>query len=136
MKSLIVFAAGALLFGAVTLGIGYWRGGDEILLQGAVAFGLAFVPAAGTLAWVTYSYQATPDLKLLAGLGGSGFRMAISLGGAWFLTSSQPQAFDRTFWSWLILFYLVLLAFEITILVRQQPSHELIHEGHEEPRTP
>lgn len=128
MKSFLVFALGALLFGAIALGIGYWLGGDETLLQGAVAFGLAFVPAAGTLAWVTYSYRSTPDMKLLASLGGSGFRMAIALGGAWFLTSSQPQAFDMTFWSWLILFYLVLLAFEITILVRQQES---VHEGHQ-----
>ena len=122
MKSLLVFALGAVLFAAAALGIGYWLGGDDALLQGAVAFGLAFVPAAVTLAWVTFSYRSTPDMKLLASLGGSGFRMAIALGGGWFLTSSQPQTFDMTFWSWLILFYLVLLAFEITILVRQQPK--------------
>jgi hypothetical protein len=122
MKSLVFFVVGALVFGAVTLGIGYWLGGNESLLQGAVAFGLAFVPAAGTLAWITYSYRSTPDMKLFASLGGSGIRMAISLGGAWFLTNSQPQTFDMTFWWWLILFYLVLLAFEITILVRQQPN--------------
>ena len=122
MKSLALFVTGAALFAASALGIGYWLGGDDALLQGAVAFGLAFVPAAGTLAWVTYSYRSTPDMKLLASLGGSGFRMAIALGGGWFLTNSQPQTFDMTFWSWLILFYLVLLAFEITILVWQQPK--------------
>src|ERR1022692_4821817 len=122
MKSLVLFRSGAWLFGTLALGIGYWVGGEETLFQGSVAFGLAFVPAAITLAWVTYSYRSTPDMKLLACLGASGFRMAIVLGGAYFLTSSQPQTFDMTFWSWLILFYLVLLAFEITILVRQQPS--------------
>jgi hypothetical protein len=122
MKSLAVFVTGAALFAASALGIGYWLAGDDALLQGAVAFALAFVPAAGTLAWVTYSYRSTPDMKLLASLGGSGFRMAIALGGGWFLTNSQPQTFDMTFWSWLILFYLVLLAFEITILVWQQPK--------------
>ena len=119
MKSLVLFVVGALVFGAVTLGIGYWLGAIDVLLQGAAAFALAFVPAAGTLAWVILSYRSAPDMRLLASLGATGFRMAIALGGGWFLTSSQPQIFDMTFWWWLILFYLVLLAFEITILVRQ-----------------
>ena len=122
MKSIALCITGAGLFAIPALGLAYFFGGDEALLQGSVAFALAFVPAAATLAWVTYSYRSTPDMMLLASLGGSGFRMAIALGGGWFLTTSQPQNFDMTFWSWLILFYLVLLAFEITILVWQQPK--------------
>jgi hypothetical protein len=31
----------------------------------------------------------------------------------------QPQSFDTPFWCWLLLFYLALLGFEITLLVRQ-----------------
>ena len=122
MKSLVHFLGGALLFGALVLGLGYWIAGEEILLPGSVAFALAFVPAAATLAWVTFSYRAAPDMKLLASMGGSGVRMAIALGGGYFLTTYQPQYFDPTFWFWLLLFYLTLLAFEITLLVRQQPD--------------
>ena len=85
-------------------------------------FALAFVPAAGTLAWVLFTYRTTPQLQLMASLGGSGLRMAIALGGAMFLTNAQPQYFDTLFWGWLLWFYLVLLGFEITILVRQLPK--------------
>ena len=122
MKSLVLFRVGASLFGAAAIGIGYAIWGENSLLQSGTAFGLAFVPAAATLAWVTFSYRSTPDLKLMAALGGSGIRMAIALGGGYFLTNSQPDAFTMAFWNWLVLFYLVLLAFEITILVRQQPN--------------
>jgi hypothetical protein len=120
MKSLVLFICGTLLFGALTLGIGYWAWGNETLLQGGVAFALAFVPAVVTLAWVLHSYRAAPQLQLLASLGGSGIRMAVALGGGILLTNAQPQSFDMPFWSWLVLFYLVFLGFEITLLVRQQ----------------
>jgi hypothetical protein len=122
MKTLLQFVAGALLFGAMALGIGYAVWPEDVLLQGGVAFALAFVPAVLTLAWVVYSYRAAPEMQLLAGLGGSGIRMMIALGCGFFLTSAQPQAFNMAFWSWLVLFYLVLLGFEIALLVREQPK--------------
>ncbi len=119
MKTLLLFVAGALLFGALALGVGYAVWPEDILLQGGTAFGLAFVPAALTLAWVLVSYRAAPEMRLLAALGGSGFRMVIALGGGYFLTSAQPQLFDvRFFFGWLLLFYLTLLGFEIALLVR------------------
>ncbi len=119
MKSLAVFIVGGLLFGATALGIGYTVDGTDSLRQGGTAFGLTFVPAAVTLAWVVYSYRADPHMMLLASLGGSGLRMAVSLGGGYYLTQALPQQFDGAFWCWLVLFYLVLLTFEITLLVRQ-----------------
>lgn len=122
MKSLLLFVSGGLLFGAMALGIGYWLGDQETLMQGGVALALTLVPAAVTLAWVVFSYRSAPQLQLLASLGGSGVRMAIALGGGYFLTNTQPQFFDTPFWCWLLLFYLVLLGFEITLLVRQQPK--------------
>jgi hypothetical protein len=61
-------------------------------------------------------------MQLLASLGSTGVRMAIALGGGYLLTATQPQLFDMPFWAWLIFFYLGLLAFEITLLVRQQPK--------------
>jgi hypothetical protein len=129
MKTLLLFVAGALLFGAAALGLGYWCWGEEMLPQGGAAFGLTFVPAALSLAWVLYSYRTTPDMRLLAALGGSGFRMAIGLGGGYFLTSAQPEMFGKPFWCWLVLFYLTLLAFEMTLLVRQEPKLDGPQEG-------
>ena len=122
MKSLLLFVLGSLAFGAVALGVGYAIWSSDALLQGGTAYGLAFVPGVLTFAWVVVSYRSTPEMQLLACLGGSGVRMAIALGGGYLLTTTQPQLFDMPFWSWLILFYLGLLALEITLLVRQQPK--------------
>ena len=52
MKSVGLFVGGSLLFGALALGIGVAIAGMDILLEAGVAFALAFVPAAVTLAWV------------------------------------------------------------------------------------
>ncbi len=122
MKTLVLFVAGALSFGAVVLGISYAAWPEEVLLQGCVAFGLVMVPAALTLGWALYSYRAAPEMQLLAALGGSGFRMLIALGGGLLLTNAQPDTFDKVLWGWLVLFYLVMLGFEIALLVRQQPK--------------
>jgi hypothetical protein len=122
MKTLIAFAVGGLVFGGVSLGFGHWLCDEQAILQGYVAFGLSFVPALATLAFVLFSYRASPDLQLLASLGGSGLRMLIALGGGFFLTQTRPQTFAEPLWYWLVLFYLTLLAFEIGLIVRQQPK--------------
>jgi hypothetical protein len=119
MKKFALFVVGALVFSTAALAVGFAAGGDDSLRQGAIAFALTFPPAAAALAWVLHSYRGAPELQLLASLGGSGLRMGIALGGGLLLTSYQAQSFDRTFWCWLILFYLGLLAFEITLLVWQ-----------------
>jgi hypothetical protein len=122
MKKLLVFVLGSLAFGLVSLAIGYAIWEQDALIQGGAAFGLAFVPGVLTFAWVVLTYRSAPETQLLAGLGSTGVRMAIALGGGYLLTAAKPQLFDMPFWSWLILFYLGLLAFEITLLVRQQPK--------------
>ncbi len=122
MKTLMFFVVGGVIFGAISLGIGYSFSEQAALVQGGAAFGLTFVPAAATLAWVLFSYRTSPELQLMASLGGSGVRMAIALGGGFLLTQSQPQAFDAGFWFWILLFYLTFLAAEITFVVRQQPE--------------
>ena len=119
MKTIVRFVAGSLVFAAPVLAIAFVVGGDETLVRAAAAFGLAFVPAALTLAWVVQTYRTDPGMMLMASLGGSGIRMAAALGGAVFLTQTFPQEFDGSFWYWLVLFYLALLAFEIALLVRQ-----------------
>jgi len=119
MNSLAFFVVGGLLFGAAALSVGYGLSGVETLTHAAAAFVLTFVPAAITLGWVLWSYRADRGMMLLASLGASGFRMAIALGGGFFLTQGYPNEFDTPFWFWLAMFYPVFLAFEITLLVRQ-----------------
>jgi hypothetical protein len=128
MNRLLLFIVGALLFGAVSLGAGYLAWEDDALVQGGTAFGLAFLPAAGTLAWVMHSYRTAPETRLLANLGGSGLRMMIALGGGYLLTNLYPKTFNFAFFCWLALFYLVLLFFEMAFLIPQEnnvngPSH-------------
>lgn len=122
MKKLLVFVLGSLAFGAISLSAGYAIWDVDMLVQGGAAFALTFIPGVLTFAWVVLSHRSAPDLQLLASLGGTGVRMAIALGGGYLLTTAQPERFDMPFWSWLALFYLGLLAFEITLLVRQQPK--------------
>jgi hypothetical protein len=122
MKKLVVFVLGSLAFGAFSLGAGYAIWDVDVLIQGGAAFALAFIPGVLTFAWVVFSSRSAPEMQLLASLGSTGVRMAIALGGGYLLTAMQPQRFDMPFWTWLILFYLGLLAFEITLLVRQQPK--------------
>jgi hypothetical protein len=122
MKRLLVFLAGSTLFGIAALGLAYAMGGTEHLIQAATALGLTFVPAAVTLGWVLWSYQSDPGMMLLASLGASGIRMAVALGGGYFLAQVYPNDFDTPFWLWLALLYPVFLAFEIALLVRQDPK--------------
>jgi hypothetical protein len=122
MRILLVFAISGLVFGGASLALGWWLCEQQTVLQGCAAFGLSFVPAMATLAWVLFSYRSSPDMQLLASLGSSGLRMVIALGGALYLTQTQPQAFGDPLWYWLVLFYLTLLAFEIGLIVRQQPK--------------
>jgi hypothetical protein len=118
MSTFLLFVAGGLGFGAISLGLGWRLGGQEAFVHGVAAFGLSFVPAVMALAWVQYSFRSSPDMQLVASLGSSGLRMLIALGGGFVLT--QLQTLGKPFWYWLVLFYLTLLAFEITLVVRRQ----------------
>src|SRR5262245_53221786 len=113
MKSLLLFSVVGVGFGGIALAVGYGIWADSALVQGGTAFGLTFVPAVLTLAWAIYSYRSTPELQLMASMGGSGVRMAIALGGGFLLTQAQPETFDASFWFWTLTFYMTFLAAEI-----------------------
>ena len=94
-------------------------GGDEAVLQSIAALGLTLIPALATLLWAAWAFRNSPEMQMLAVLGGSMFRMAFALGGAWLLMRAYPDLFDRTLWVLLILFYLGILGLEIGVLVYQ-----------------
>ena len=122
MKTFALFTGVCLALGAAALGAGYMIGGEDALQQGGIAFALSFVPAAVTLAFVLISYRGNPEMRLMASLGGTGIRMAIALGGGYFLTNAWPETFTLGFWYWLLVFYLGMLGFEIALIVREQPE--------------
>lgn len=122
MKTLLQFAAGALLLGATGLAVGYVGGGAEMALEAAAAFGLAFLPALATLAWVLCGQRFASEMMLLACLGGTGVRMAMGLGGGLLLTNAWPDLFGAALWGWLVVFYLALLGLEMTLIVRRQAA--------------
>jgi hypothetical protein len=122
MKPLLLFVASAVAFGIVATGAGFALWGEDTLIEASVAFVLAFLPACVTLCWVLFTNQSNPEMRLMAGLGSSGVRMAIALGGWYVLMNQFPSWFGNTMAYWLVMFYMVFLVAEIAILLRLQPK--------------
>jgi len=117
MKSLVVLLATSLLIWAVLLYPGWLLFGDSALLHSAVAWVLCVVPGLATMAWVM-SRGLAPETRALAILAGSGIRMFACLGAGLVLHESFPEVFGRSFWTWVAVFYLMVLAVEVGLLVR------------------
>lgn len=99
--------------------------GDEAALQGAAAMLLCLVPAVLTFLWGAHSARQSADQQLIAMLGGTGIRMFVVLGGALLLTQFVPYFQGQNgFWAWLLLFYLITLAFEVVLLVTVRNAAE------------
>ena len=116
MKTLLCFVAGALLFGAATLafgvfGAGVRRGARE---GGGVRPGVRSSGDRPRMGAPWLSNHAGHDAaRRPRRFGFSGCRLR------WvghFLPPPGPDLFAIPFWAWLVLFYLTLLAFEMTLL--------------------
>ncbi len=93
------------------------RLGDELALPySAVALGLCLIPAAATLLWGEFSNRS-PAQQLLLALGGMGVRVAFVLGAAAGLYFLVPYFQETHFWVWVLVFYLITLALEMTLLL-------------------
>jgi hypothetical protein len=132
---LLVLIACSVLLWTVLLIPAWWCWGDDQLLQSVAALALVALPAVLTLAWISWTYQQTPDMQLMAALGSTGVRMLVALGGGIALGLAFPQTFDVPFWAWLIVLYLCVLALEISILMRPARAAELGAERAEQDRS-
>lgn len=121
MKSLGLLIGGGLLLWAVLLYPGWLIWGETALAHSAAAWVLCVLPGAVTTAWALRREQ-TPELRVMAVLGGSGIRLAAALGGGLVLTELLPETFTKIFWLWVGVFYAVLLTLEVLLLIRQQKS--------------
>jgi hypothetical protein len=128
-KSAAILVGGALGLWA----LGYlpcrWLGGEAAVIQSLAALGLTLAPALATLLWAGWAFRNSPEMQLLAVLGGSMVRMALALGGAWALTRSFPDRFDETLWLMLVVFYLGVLGLEIGALLTQVKHKEATPAG-------
>ena len=123
-KQILQFVAGAVGIGAAGLVAAVGLGGAELAVPVLAAFGLTAVPALATMLWAGVTFRSAPDMLLLAGLGGSAVRMVVALGGGLALAAADRQTFGPAFLLTLATFYLLVLALEITLLVRGQPASE------------
>ena len=55
-------------------------------------------------------------------MGGTGVRLFVVLLAAWGLWSNVGYYHQSTFWTWLLIAYLVTLALEITLLLMGKPA--------------
>ena len=121
MKKVGLLVVGMLAAWAVTVVPGYLAWGEEAWLHSGVALALCLLPAVGTMAWVAAT-KATPEQQLMAILGGSGIRLAVTVGGAFLLTQTLPNEFPKLFWAWVGLYYLVALTLEAALVARKHAS--------------
>jgi uncharacterized membrane protein YfcA len=125
MKSAGILTAGGLGLWAIFYVPCRLLGGEAAVVQSLAALGLTLLPALATLLWAAWTFRNAPDLQLLAVMGGSIFRMAVALGGAWLLLRTYPETFDKiTLLALLALFYVGILGLEVGVIVRQVKKEE------------
>jgi hypothetical protein len=100
----------------------YRFGGEQTLVHSAVAALLCLAPAGLTFLLARQSFGASPEQRLLLTLGGTGLRMFVVLGVVAVLFLTVPYFQQTGFILWVLGFYLLSLALEVTFLVREQAA--------------
>ncbi|MGH7170396.1 MAG: hypothetical protein ACRELF_04515 [Gemmataceae bacterium] len=105
--------------------------GAEVAPQSLAACLLCLVPSALTLAWAVRAAEGKPEQQLTAVLGGMLVRMALVLAGALVLFFNVAILHAIGFWMWVLGFYLLTLALEITlVLTGVRRASEAPRAGH------
>jgi hypothetical protein len=116
-RSIEFFVGGAILIWLLLLYPAYRLGGQAAMLFSTVAFLLCLAPTLLTMLWTRWAAAQSPEQQLVAVLGGMGVRMGLVLTvGLALYRWSSTFSHDR-FLFWLLVFYLLTLALEITLLV-------------------
>jgi hypothetical protein len=122
VKGLVLLVATPLLLWGALIYPGWLLWGDRAIRESAVALGLCLVPAIVSYL-LSLRWANTPDKQVVAVLGGSGLRMALALGGGFLLYHRLPDWFSATFWVWMGLFYLSILALETALVLRNKQNN-------------
>jgi hypothetical protein len=124
MKKLRWLTGGTFTLWTLLLYPGWLLWGDRVWVQSLTALALCLVPALFTLGWALKS-NTSPEIQLVAILAGSGIRLAVAMGGGLLLHETLPEMFTTSFWLWMVLFYMFILAVE-TILVVKCKQNSLV----------
>jgi len=91
--------------------------GEAGLVDSAVAALLCLVPAGLTLVWGSWALGKAPEQQLAAIMGGTVIRLLVVIGAAVALYLNFSCFNHQAFLIWVILFYLLTLALEVSLLV-------------------
>ncbi len=116
-RSLCFLIGGVLSLWLVICYPAYLLWGESAMAFSAVAALLCVVPTAATLIWSQRALKGTPEQQLLAVLGGTGVRMICVIAAAMVLYHSISFFHHQGFWIWVIVFYLLTLSLEISLVV-------------------
>lgn len=121
-RSLGFLVGGSLAFWLVVAYPAWLLGGDAAVVFSAVAGLLCLVPTAVTLLWCLRSSAGAPEQQLLAAMGGMGVRLVVVLGVGMALFHALPYFHYRSFWIWIIVFYLFTLTLEMGLILTRHST--------------
>jgi hypothetical protein len=83
---------------------------------------LCILPTLLAMAWAFWGVKQNPQQQLLAVLGSTGIRMFFVLGFGLLLANTIQLFIDypKSFWFWILVFYLATLALEVAVVVLAQ----------------
>jgi hypothetical protein len=93
--------------------------GDEALVLSGIAALICLVPGVLTLVWCQKSIGGPPEQRLLAVMGGTMTRMFVVVAAGFLLYYAVPALHEPAFLIWVVVFYLVTLAIEVTLVVKE-----------------
>ncbi len=118
-RNLALLVGGVLALWAVSAWPARSLWGDDALLFSATAALLCLVPGVLTLVWCQKSIGGTPEQRLMAAMGGTMVRMLVAIGAGFLLFFAVPALHEPAFLIWIVAFYLITMALEVSLVVRQ-----------------
>ncbi len=123
-RSLGLLVSACLGFWLVAAYPAYVLWGEAAVVFSAAAALLCLVPTAATLVWSYRVSRGSPEQQLLAAMGGMAVRMVVVIAAGMALYLLVPYFYRRSFWLWVIVFYLLTLTVEIGLIVARQAAVE------------
>jgi hypothetical protein len=116
-RSIEFLVGGAVAIWLLLLYPAFRLGGEPAILFSTVALLLCLGPTVLTMLWTRWATAQSPEQQLVAVLGGTGVRMGLVLTVGLALYRWSPSFSHVRFLFWLLVFYLLTLALEMTLLI-------------------
>jgi predicted neutral ceramidase superfamily lipid hydrolase len=118
-RQIALLVGGTLAVWAVLAVAAWFALGRMAVFQSLVAALICLLPTTATLIWGHLANRRSPEQQLALVLGGTGVRMlaVLALGVAAYYVIPDFRA--MAFWIWVLVFYLITLTVEMSMLVRR-----------------